>query len=228
MALGHGTSIVRDGLVLHLDAANKKSYPATGTVWTDLSGNVNLGTLTNGPTYSSTNSGSIAFDGVDDNVTFSKTWGDVKGSNWSGYITMEGFLKTPTSPTNSALGYFGFSSPSAYFKIMNTSYLFSDAYSSAAVRVITKLSENTSYNGNWIHVCVVYDGTIKTYSNGSLLYTSTPFTLADISALNFSIGAGMGYYNLQGDVSSVKLYNRALTAAEVSQNFNALRGRFGV
>ena len=54
--------IVRDGLVLNLDAGEPSSYPGTGTAWTDLSGNGNTGTLTNGPTYSSANGGSIVFD----------------------------------------------------------------------------------------------------------------------------------------------------------------------
>jgi hypothetical protein len=61
--------IVTSGLVLALDAADKNSYPGSGTTWTDLSGNGNNGTLVNGPTFSSANGGSIVFDGVDDYVT---------------------------------------------------------------------------------------------------------------------------------------------------------------
>ena len=60
--------IVTDGLVLALDAANAKSYPGSGTTWSDLSGNRNTGTLTNGPTFNSGNGGGIVFDGVDDYV----------------------------------------------------------------------------------------------------------------------------------------------------------------
>ena len=62
------TAIVKDGLVLCLDAANTKSYPKSGTSWYDLSRNNNTGTLTNGPTFSSANSGNIVFDGIDDYV----------------------------------------------------------------------------------------------------------------------------------------------------------------
>ena len=68
MALSHSPLIVTDGLVLCLDAANKKSYSGSGTTWTDRSGNGNNGTLVNGPTFDSGNGGSIDFDGVDDNV----------------------------------------------------------------------------------------------------------------------------------------------------------------
>lgn len=66
MSLGHGAGIVRSGLVLHLDAANRKSYPGSGTVWTDLSGLENNGTLNNSPTI---NNGILSLDGVNDNIT---------------------------------------------------------------------------------------------------------------------------------------------------------------
>jgi len=65
----HSPKIVTDGLVLALDAGNTKSYPGSGTTWFDRSGNARNGTLTNGPTFSSANGGSIVFDGVDDYVS---------------------------------------------------------------------------------------------------------------------------------------------------------------
>ncbi len=68
MSLLHSPKIVTNGLVLCLDAASRKSYPGTGNVWRDLSGNGNNGTLTNGPTFSSANGGSIVFDGIYDPV----------------------------------------------------------------------------------------------------------------------------------------------------------------
>ena len=61
-------NIVKDGLVLDLDAAKKDSYPGTGTAWNDISGNRNNGTLTNGPTFNSSNGGSIVFDGTNDYI----------------------------------------------------------------------------------------------------------------------------------------------------------------
>ena len=69
MGIAYNPRVVTDGLVLCLDAGNVKSYPGSGTTWTDLSGKGNTGTLTNGPTYSSANGGSIVFDGVDDRVS---------------------------------------------------------------------------------------------------------------------------------------------------------------
>ena len=70
MALSHSPSIITDSLILCLDAANTKSYPGSGTVWTDLSGNGNNVTLTNGPTYSSVDGRSIVFDGTNDYADF--------------------------------------------------------------------------------------------------------------------------------------------------------------
>jgi hypothetical protein len=61
--------IVTNGLVLNLDAAKTDSYPGTGSIWRDLSGNSNNGTLTNGPTFSGIGKqASIVFDGSDDKV----------------------------------------------------------------------------------------------------------------------------------------------------------------
>ena len=73
MSVIGGPNIVEDGLVLSLDAANTKSYPGSGTVWSDLSGNSNNGTLTNGPTFDSGNKGSIVFDGIDDSISVGHT-----------------------------------------------------------------------------------------------------------------------------------------------------------
>ena len=68
MAGNNGPKIVRSGLQLHLDAADRKSYPGSGTTWFDLSGNSRHGTLLNGPVFNSGNGGYISFDGVDDYV----------------------------------------------------------------------------------------------------------------------------------------------------------------
>jgi alpha-tubulin suppressor-like RCC1 family protein len=69
MSVAYNSSIVTNGLVLALDAGNSKSYPGSGTTWTDLTNNGRNGTLTNGPTYSSANGGSLVFDGIDDFVS---------------------------------------------------------------------------------------------------------------------------------------------------------------
>lgn len=86
--------IVQSGLVLNLDAGVSDSYPGSGTTWSDLSGNANNGTLTNGPTYNSANGGSIVFDGVDDYGNFGTVFGNGFGS-----ITVTSWIKPTTFPT---------------------------------------------------------------------------------------------------------------------------------
>ncbi len=73
MSVYGGPDIVTNGLVLHLDAANSKSYLGSGTTWNDLSGNGNNATLTNGPSFSNSNRGSIVFDGTNDYAELNKT-----------------------------------------------------------------------------------------------------------------------------------------------------------
>jgi hypothetical protein len=80
MGLGHSPSIVRDGLVLYLDAANPKSYPGSGTTWFDLMGS-NNGTFINGATHNSNNLGGVLLDGVDDYVSLSNPQTLNPGSN---------------------------------------------------------------------------------------------------------------------------------------------------
>ena len=187
----------------------------------------NTNTVTiNNLTYASNNT--FSFDGVDDTLT-SNTWNNMKGSGWNGQITLEGFLKINNPPTNSAMGYFGFNSAGAYFKFMNTGNLFLDCGSTVPSRINTNCIVGLSnYYGQWVHICAVYDGTVKTYLNGVLQATSSAFTLADISSVALTIGDGMGYFNFQGNIDIVKVYNKALSTSEVLQNFNAIRGRFGI
>ena len=87
MSFANGGRIVTDGLILSLDASDQNSYISGSITWTDLSENRNSGALTNGPTYSSDNGGSIVFDGADDYVSISQ---NVNPSN----ITLEFVYKT--------------------------------------------------------------------------------------------------------------------------------------
>jgi hypothetical protein len=102
MALAHSPKIVTDGLVLCLDAGNPKSYPGSGTTWTDLSGNGNNGTLVNGVGYNSGNGGSLVFDGVNDRVTINAS----SHTNLSsGNFTISSWFYIPTSVDTTNLYY---------------------------------------------------------------------------------------------------------------------------
>jgi hypothetical protein len=99
MASIGGPNIVTDGLVLALDAANTKSYPGSGTVWKDLSGNGNNGTLINGPTFDTGNLGSIEFDGVDDWTSF----GNILNTGTSDF-TISAWVKSTSTATGNNNG----------------------------------------------------------------------------------------------------------------------------
>ena len=146
-----GPDIVENGLVLCLDAANKLSYPGSGTTWRDLSGNSNTGTLTNGPTFSAANQGSIVFDGVNDYVINSSPTNIPVGSS-SRTVQLWVYPKTNTCPLVQ-LGTGGGGNQVyivSFYNVSGTLYLFTDGINSA---------NNISFSGTdlptlntWNHV----------------------------------------------------------------------------
>jgi hypothetical protein len=216
-----GTSypnIVTGGLVLNLDAGSKLSYPGTGTSWLDLSGNGNTGTLTNGPTYSSANGGAIVFDGSNDyvNCGISPITGN-QSFSWGTWIYPTG-TGTPVFFGNTSSG------------LAMVSYW--DA-SDSKVRVGTwagdRLTSGTSISSStWGYTFWTWNGTtLISYTNGIADGTATGFSF-NISSLSATIGNASNTQFFRGRIPQVSIYNRALTATEVSQNFNALRGRYGI
>jgi hypothetical protein len=226
MALGHGASIVRNGLVLHLDAANKKSYPATGTTWTDLSGNGRNGTLTNTPTYSSLNSGAIVFDGTNEyvDISGSTTLTEATFSVWlkrnGDQIGFAGILSN-RSTSVTGLNFYSTTNKIGYhWNGTTSSYLFDSGLTipdgAWCMAVVTVTSTTAT-----LYLC--QSAGITTATN-TVSHAST--TLDSVKLAWDAIGPTNRFMN--GSISQASLYNRALTAAEVSQNFNALRGRYGI
>ena len=222
-------SIVTTGLVLNLDAGNTASYPGTGTTWTDLSGNGNNGTLTNGPTYSSANGGSLVFDGVNDYVRLANP--PIQGT---GSFTIISISKL-TGGTGGRVVYGGGSDSTTGFYAHH--YAFNgqggtkwiSAWGSAnSASLSVQDYDLTSYH----YAASVYNGsTHTTYTDGiqGTVASKNDSNLDNPSywAIGSSGGAVGGNY-FGGNISVVMVYNRALSAAEVSQNYNALRGRFGI
>ena len=212
--------IVRDGLVLNLDAGNLASYPGSGTSWTDLSGNSNTGTLTNGPTYSSANGGSIVFDGVDDYIDLN-TNDIITGTN---PFTFEAFYKvTNTSVSAEILGNYG----SGYTS--NTIWI-SGRYG-VWINTLVSYFQGYPLGAGTYHMAFTRTsaGACVLYKNGVVDGTATSTTSISVGQ-NFRIGSdvnGIGEV-FGGNLYNLKIYNRALSAAEVSQNFNALRSRYGI
>jgi hypothetical protein len=219
-------------------------YPTTGTTktrgttWTDLSGNSNTGTLTNGPTYSSANGGSIVFDGTNDYIDLSNRSLPLINVSKFTYST---FIKITSS---AALGmFFTFGNSSNYANDITFYYSSNTLYFQ-----INNGGDGAGYFtytiGSWSNISVVYDGTqstndtrLKVYINGVQQTLTFNYTVpATTSSTNFT-GAAIGIYStsgfttdtvMGGNVGTASMYNRALSASEISQNFNALRGRYGI
>jgi hypothetical protein len=233
MGLNHSPKIVTDGLVLCLDAANVKSYPGSGTNWTDLSGNGRNGTLTNGPTYSSDVGGSIVFDGtVGKVVTVTYNSSNFVNTNF----TWISWVKGKGSPTVNMpqIGYGSGGWPRlGFFENVGTWYF--QQYNNSGPPTISTVSCGTGSETVWKQICCVGNFTqskIIGYNNGSYVTEATYVSSAGNDSV-FGIGrAGttFGGWNeaYLGNIAQVSIYNRALSIAEIQQNFNALRGRFGI
>jgi hypothetical protein len=239
MALSHSPSIVTDGLVLYLDAANRKSYPGTGTGWFDLSGRNNTGILTNSPTFSNANGGSFTFDDVDDYVQINAD----PSLQITNEVTVTSVFKAnelfgnavrlidTNGPTTSVSGSMialkvGTSSGS------DISWFITDGTSYYEVRktvdVITSTTIPYIVTARWRKS----DGSANVFVNGiepsyagTTTFTGTPGILSNPIMIAYLQG-----YGIYGDqvVYSTSIYNRYLSFEEIQQNFNALRGRFGI
>ena len=220
MSIGYGPRIVTEGLVLALDAADRNSYPGSGTTWTDLSGRGNNGTLQNGVGYSGDNGGSLSFDGVDDYVSIGTSgfpFGSSAGtlSAWARTNTISGGYRWIVSYGT------GTTNQSRFLGINGTTYYFG-GYANDIIA--SGVPVNT-----WINMVGVYDGTnASMYINGILVSGPTAKSWNTVAS-NAQLGRQTNnseYWS--GNISQVSVYNRALTAQEIQQNFNALRGRFNI
>ena len=220
MGLSHSPRIVTNGLVLCVDAANKRSYPGAGTTWTDLSKQGNNGTLTNGPTFDSANAGSIVFDATDEyvNVTVTKT-ANCTFSCWASY--------TDSDPTDMLFnaGNYG-EGPDLFFYNGKISWNTWNGASNPFADIPTDAN-----NGKFHNYVLVNDSssTAKLYYDGDLLGTATYRSAASTTKLIIgSAGPGPAavYYNWQGNIANFMLHNRLLTEKEIKQNYLATKGRY--
>ena len=224
MALGHGPTVVTNGLVLALDAADRNSYPSSGTNWFDLSGGGNTGTLTNSPTYSSANGGALNFDGSNQYATVSNNITPGTGD----FAVFVWVYKTETV-SNRYVWDFGSNGGtlssgtgiSQGFRYYNPSIgTGGSLYTAGPIHNI-----NTWYN----IVISRISGTTYFYSNGSLITSGADAGNIGSFGTTLNIGrygGGSGYEH-QGRLSSLLVYkNKGLSATEIQQNFNATRSRY--
>jgi len=227
MSYSFGKSIVTDGLVFYVDAGNDNSYPGTGTTWSDLIGG-NDGTLepVAGPTYDSANGGSIAFDGADDYVNC----GNDTSVQITGELTQEAWFKSSVvgqqaviykdDATNRCYKMQTHTSGSVWPIYFTNNSAFSSFYGTTNV-----------CDGSWHHIVTTYTPStlVAIYVDGSLdvsTASSVPAFL-DNDSVDLELGRkGDGTLYLNGSISQVKIYNRALSSTEILQNYNALKNRF--
>ncbi len=242
MAFIHSPKIVTDGLIFVLDAANNKSYAGSGTNWTDLSGNNNSGSLTNGPTFNSANGGSIVFDGSNDFVLISSSslpLFDLYTSPFTiectiktdiAYSSLNTFSRIISMNNGTRNIQLGMARQTPDVTPLRTFYILNDNVASLPGRVTSGDIPFGTIN----HVVATFNGTstYNIYLNGVLangVYVGNTIATYLVPSGSFTIGQrgdNAGYLN--GNIYNVKIYNKALSANEVLQNFNATRGRFGV
>ena len=227
-----GPKKVKDGLVLALDAANKKSYPGSGTVWQDLSGLGNDFTIYNGATIVN---GNMVFDGINDYAESSVNFinDGIIGVGNIGY-TIEAVVRVESTPGATTSGYSIIGHPASTgigLQLMN----------SGGIKVNFGYRSNSNFYSNsniplntWVHIVAtkIAVGYSYIYINGELDATFTTTTSMDIDAtstlmqIGYAAGRITGRYN--GQMGLVKLYNKSLNQSEILQNYNATKGRFGL
>ena len=221
MAVGYNPRIVTDGLVLALDAGNTKSYSGSGATWTDLSGNGNNGTLENDVGYDSGNGGSLSFDGVDDYATTGNILVPTSSSSYTvsvwcyrnrNNVGYEELLSQWTSANVNQSFFFGFD---------NSYVRFTDNWNN----IVVSGAGNT---GVWMNLVGVYTtSNAYIFLNGNLSATrGSGFSYYGTGAFVMGRQGELDSEYFSGNIAQVSIYNRALTAQEVLQNYNALKGRY--
>ncbi len=222
-----GPDIITDGLVLAVDAGSTRSYPGSGTTTTSLVGS-NTGTLTNGVGFNSDNGGSFTFDGVNDYIAFNNTI-TMSNANLTSvaWVKLDSYLSQ-----NSTIGFHP-DSGSTGFRLYAVSTTSLGVWTRTGIGSgVTSIDTSNGIPLNeWVQIVFVLNGTNgKVYKNGSEIlsgtFTQTPATLSS-APVWISRYSSPGYY-IDGKSTACMLYNRALTATEVAQNYNALKSRFGL
>ena len=225
-------SIITNGLVLNLDAGFTPSYSTSGASWYDLSYSGNNGTLTNGPTFNTSNGGSIVFDGVDDYVDC----GDNSVTKPTGSFTLSYWFKGISSLGGNAsgVGTTGLSGTRGYLLGPNSGSAVFFFIPTSSTSLITTSYSLTMEPQKWYNISGVYSASnyIKIFLDGvevSSNSTTIPSSIYTGNGLSLKLGQrGDGYAYFSGNIAQVSLYHRALSSTEVLQNYNAQKSRFGL
>ena len=236
MANLYGPRIVTDGLVLHLDAGNRKSYPLSGSTIYDLSGNGNDGAFggsTAAPTFNGDNGGCISFDGSNDLITISNS-SSLKPVS---AMTIESFCYIQNNSTTWAsliqYPYLSTSHSSPYFEWGIYLNMTSRSFHSRIDGVTAVNSNNSAWNFNeWSHIVLTYSSSVvRFYTNGVYVGGGGVASSMSYNNPNNNILVGRNASAgepFEGRIGSLKIYSKALSSGEITQNYNALKGRFGL
>ena len=242
MSIAGGPDLIQDGLVLCLDAANTKSYPGSGTVWTDLSRNGCNATLVNGPIFNSANGGAIRFDKTDDYAQISSnsplfcTNGNWSCQVWCNPIDLGEGNFARIFENQDQGGYSSGTNSGWNFTTNGVQVANGINVGQIGASIVSPLNlffANffTTYS-TWYNIAVTTTGVVcRLYKNGVLFGTQN-FG----SAITTMVGQNVSTYvgnrgaldrTFNGNIASVLVYpNKALSASEILQNYNATKGRF--
>ena len=231
-------SIVSAGLVMHLDAGNTTSFPGTGTTWTDLSGNGNHGTLQNGVIFNNANYGSLVFDGINDffvtnsNLDLSNT--DkltiqiiLKTAQTSAGIIMEHSVDWNSNNSFGIISNYPYPSTKIQFTDHNQNYNVSSSVDSINDNNWHLFSVTTDRSLGATDQNLIYiDGKAANKVNVSNLSNDNSGNFTSHKLYLSSRAGSANFFN--GSIGQVLIYNRVLTAAEIQQNFNAVKLKYGL
>jgi hypothetical protein len=224
MSFNYSPKIVTDGLVLCLDAANTKSYVSGSTAWNDLSRGGNNGTLINGPTFNTGSLGSIVFDGTDDFIDC----GNNNNLDLTNNFSLGVWLKRNLVQTSDSAVVGRITNANGYAGYM---LWFTGGGISLYIRSGIRASTGTIVADTNCYVVGTYNGsTASVYVNGILVNSQSTSVEAIPTGVNFQIGKYTfdSPRNFAGNIFNTQVYNRALSAQEVLQNYNATKTRFGL
>jgi hypothetical protein len=228
MSYFNSPRIITDGLVLCLDAGNTKSYLGSGTTWTDISRNNNTGTLSGGPTFSSANGGSFVFDGTNDCVSGASFVPNITNKTLAAWVKLSSVSQQGGGVINLETDGGGFFDAIVYNETNSGWGFGSDNFTRTSWSGVKETSTS-----DWVYMAATYaNNNYNLYRNSILILNTTSFSVLNFNTSSKSlIGArhtgGSSNY-LSASIAFAQLYNRALTSAEVLQNFNATRGRFNI
>lgn len=219
----NNASVVKSGLVIYLDPANIKSYPGSGSTLFDLSGKNNHATLFNSPSFTG---GNLILDGVNQYAQITANQDSLDFRNQQTIMIWEyhNFTTGRRNIWDQAYGGYG---TWTHELGLNINYYYGDAGTNNTP--YTALGSTTTSTNIWNCMTSVRDlSTISFYNGITSTSQSNPYADQPVTSTNIRIGLGYTGVYWAGNLGPILVYNRALTSAEIQQNFNVIKGRYGI